>query len=112
MDPDMMLALTGLGFILTGICLGLWSRLGGVVGRGIGTGEGSPSVSVIIPARNEAHNLPRLLASLTCQKQGPLEIIVVDDGSTDGTADVARVHGAKVVNPGSLPDGWRGKPWA
>jgi 4,4'-diaponeurosporenoate glycosyltransferase len=70
------------------------------------------TLSVIIPARNEAHNLPRLLGSLAAQTPAPREILVVDDSSTDGTAEVAREFGATVIAPGPLPDGWRGKPWA
>jgi 4,4'-diaponeurosporenoate glycosyltransferase len=71
-----------------------------------------PSVSVIVPARNEADNLPALLASLAKLEPRPLEIIVVDDHSTDDTGDLARAAGAKVVVPGPLPPGWIGKPWA
>jgi 4,4'-diaponeurosporenoate glycosyltransferase len=69
-------------------------------------------VSVIVPARNEAANLPHLLGSLAVQEPMPGEIIVVDDASTDATAEVARAHGATVVDAGSLPDGWTGKSWA
>jgi 4,4'-diaponeurosporenoate glycosyltransferase len=69
-------------------------------------------ISLIIPARNEAHNLPRLLESLAAQSIKPREVIVVDDSSTDDTAEVARRHGATVIVSQSLPDGWRGKPWA
>jgi 4,4'-diaponeurosporenoate glycosyltransferase len=69
-------------------------------------------LSVIIPARNEAHNLPALLGSLAAQSVRPLEIIVVDDGSDDGTAEVARGGGARVIQSLPLPDDWRGKPWA
>lgn len=69
-------------------------------------------VSVIIPARNEEHNLPKLLQSLGAQSVKPAEIIVVDDGSTDRTAEMAWQHGAKVVVPQPLPEGWRGKTWA
>ena len=50
-------------------------------------------VSVIIPVRNEAQNLSRCLASL----RGVGEIYVVDSGSTDETAEIARAFGAKVV---------------
>jgi 4,4'-diaponeurosporenoate glycosyltransferase len=70
------------------------------------------AVSVVIPARNEAHNLPRLLASLQAQREGPLEVLVVDDGSVDGTASVARAAGVGVLDAGPPPTGWLGKPWA
>lgn len=69
-------------------------------------------LSVIIPARDEEHNLPRLLGSLRAQETRPLEIIVVDDGSRDRTADIAREHGATVIASAPLPGGWRGKTWA
>jgi len=69
-------------------------------------------VSLIIPARNEAHNLPYLLKSLAEQSLKPLEVIVVDDGSTDDTAEVARRHGATILISRPLPADWRGKTWA
>lgn len=74
--------------------------------------EALPAVSVIIPARNEEHNLPVLLRSLAGQSVRPHEVIVVDDGSTDRTAEVARQHGARVISSQPLPEGWRGKTWA
>jgi len=74
--------------------------------------ESTPSLSVIIPARNEAHNLPALLGSLAAQSVRPCEILVVDDGSTDHTAEVARELGARVMASEPLPAGWRGKTWA
>ncbi|HVF32676.1 MAG TPA: glycosyltransferase family 2 protein [Acidimicrobiales bacterium] len=64
--------------------------------------------TVVIPARDEADNLTRLLPSLA-QGGFEVEVIVVDDGSTDGTGDVARAHGARVVAAGPLPAGWTGK---
>jgi 4,4'-diaponeurosporenoate glycosyltransferase len=70
------------------------------------------TVSVIIPARNEEHNLPTLLRSLATQPLKLREIIVVDDGSTDRTAALARELGATVIASQPLPEGWRGKPWA
>lgn len=69
-------------------------------------------LSIIIPARNEENNLPRLLSSLVDQSIAPESIIVVDDGSTDRTAEVARQHGVRVLPAPPLPDGWRGKTWA
>ena len=71
-----------------------------------------PTVSVIIPARNEAHNLPTLLRSLAGQPLLPHEIIVVNDGSTDCTEERAREMEAAVMTSQPLPEGWRGKPWA
>jgi 4,4'-diaponeurosporenoate glycosyltransferase len=70
------------------------------------------SVSVVIPARNEEQNLPRLLASLDAQTEPPLEVLVVDDDSVDRTAAVARAAGVGVVEAGAPPAGWLGKPWA
>jgi 4,4'-diaponeurosporenoate glycosyltransferase len=69
-------------------------------------------VSVIIPARNEAATIGRLLASLRHQTVAPREIIVVDDHSTDATAAVASSGDARVVTADPLPDGWTGKSWA
>lgn len=70
------------------------------------------TLSIIIPARNEAHNLPALLASLAQLSPPPHQVIVVDDGSTDGTGELARAAGATVVSPPPLPAGWIGKSWA
>jgi 4,4'-diaponeurosporenoate glycosyltransferase len=72
----------------------------------------SPSPSVIIPARNEEHNLATLLRSLASQPVQLHEIIVVDDGSTDRTADLAKQLGAMVIPSQPVPEGWRGKTWA
>ena len=76
-----------------------------------GAGPGA-RVSVVVPARDEAATLPRLLASLGALHPAPHEVIVVDDGSTDGTADVARAQGATVLSAPDPPPGWVGKPWA
>lgn len=74
--------------------------------------EAAPRVSIIVPARDEAHNLPRLLASLARLSPPAAEVIVVDDHSTDGTGDLARAAGATVLVPPPLPPGWLGKSWA
>ncbi len=70
------------------------------------------TVSIIIPARNEAHNLPSLLRSISSQSLKPTEVIVVNDGSTDRTEEIARDFGASVITSQPLPERWRGKPWA
>lgn len=77
-----------------------------------GAAPADATLSIIIPARNEAHNLPALLASLAQLSPPPHQVIVVDDGSTDGTGELARAAGATVVSPPPLPAGWIGKSWA
>jgi 4,4'-diaponeurosporenoate glycosyltransferase len=72
----------------------------------------SHRISIIIPARNEEKNLPRLLASIRKSQLAAPEVIVVDDESTDGTSAVANRCGARVVVPGTPPAGWTGKTWA
>ena len=52
--------------------------------------EAPPPISVIVPVRNEAANLPALLAALTRQSYPQYEIILVDDASTDATPALAR----------------------
>jgi glycosyltransferase involved in cell wall biosynthesis len=65
-------------------------------------------VSVIIPVRNEACNLPRCLESL----RGAGEIYVIDSGSTDETANIARSFDATVVQF-HYPGGWpKKRQWA
>jgi 4,4'-diaponeurosporenoate glycosyltransferase len=76
------------------------------------SGISGKDISIIIPARNEEKNLARLLDSLTSQTCRPKEIIVVDDHSTDKTADVAISYGVRIMHSNPLPEGWLGKPWA
>jgi 4,4'-diaponeurosporenoate glycosyltransferase len=72
----------------------------------------TPSLSLIIPARNEQHNLPALLNSLRTSTLRASEVLVVDDGSTDNTAETASSLGATVLRSAPLPVGWNGKNWA
>lgn len=69
-------------------------------------------VSVVIPARDEEKNLARLLPSLIGQDAPPHQVIVVNDQSSDRTAEVAEKAGAKVIDGKPLPENWFGKPWA
>jgi hopene-associated glycosyltransferase HpnB len=83
--------------------------------------ESFPSVCAVIPARDEADLLPITLRSLLNQDYpGEFSIILVDDRSTDGTAEIARQVAEKlnqnkrleIITAQSLPPGWTGKLWA
>ncbi|MER7918419.1 MULTISPECIES: glycosyltransferase [unclassified Streptomyces] len=79
-----------------------------------------PPVCVVVPARDEAAVLPASLPSLLAQDYpGRAEVFLVDDGSADGTGELARAlserHGGlplTVGSPGEPPAGWTGKLWA
>src|SRR2546421_1024094 len=84
---------------------------------GIVTGR---SVSIIVPARDEERNIRRCVTSLLEQQYDDYEVIVVDDGSADSTADILdeiarthpRGHRLWVLRLRDLPKGWAGKPHA
>jgi cellulose synthase/poly-beta-1,6-N-acetylglucosamine synthase-like glycosyltransferase len=59
-----------------------------------------PSYTVVIPARDAARTLARVLEALSAQKEAPLEVIVADDGSSDSTRELAERGGARVVETG------------
>lgn len=69
------------------------------------------SISVIVPARNEAVRIDPLLRTVI-GAPGVSEVLVVDDESTDATAEIARRAGATVIAGRPLPAGWVGKAWA
>lgn len=80
-----------------------------------------PPVRILVPARNESESLPLTLPALLQQDYpGDLAVILIDDRSTDGTADIARqvAKGVKaqdrlsVLSSAELPEGWMGKVWA
>ena len=76
-----------------------------------------PSISVMIPARNEAAVITNTLQHLLKQDYPNFEILVLDDHSTDHTgmlvqAAAANAHNIRVINGKPLPEGWLGKSWA
>jgi chlorobactene glucosyltransferase len=76
-----------------------------------------PFVSVVIPARNEAENIEATVRAFLAQTYSPLEIIVVDDRSTDDTSAIVERLAAgdsrlRVIPGSETPPGWLGKPWA
>lgn len=64
----------------------------------------SPRLAVIIPALNEERSLPRVLADLPHERLE--EVVVVDNGSSDRTAEVARAGGARVLHEARRGYGW------
>ncbi|MDT0610474.1 glycosyltransferase [Streptomyces lancefieldiae] len=79
-----------------------------------------PSVCVVVPARDEAAVLPASLPSLLAQDYpGRVDVFLIDDGSTDGTGELAcelarrqEARPLTVASPGEPPAGWTGKLWA
>ncbi len=77
--------------------------------------ERQPKVSLLIPARNEEQNLELLLPTLVAQDYANLEIIVLNDHSTDKTLEIAQKYAARdsrlrLIEGGELQIGWLGKP--
>lgn len=99
-------------FLLWCLAWAMFARFRFVPALGQGAPQPRVIVSIIIPARNEEENLSLLLPSLSAQEFLPLEVLVVDDHSSDDTAEVAAKFGATVIAGKSLPEGWFGKPWA
>ncbi len=117
------------GLSLGALCAAIWVYL--LVGRGRfwrGWAEPAapalashPDVLAVIPARDEAAVIGRAVLSLFGQAYpGPLHVVIVDDHSQDGTAEVARRAAAaanatdrlSIVPAPPLPAGWSGKVWA
>lgn len=108
---------TVVGFIFVVLAIGainhlLFKRL-----DGFPPAETFPRVSILVPARNEAHNIEACLRSLLAQQYPGFEVLVLDDHSTDGTPAIlerlsrqdARL---RVLSARPLPEGWLGKHWA
>lgn len=97
--------------LLAGLVLARLSRGGRRRAPLAGRSGPLDAVSVVVPARNEAHRIGPCLEELVADP-GVAEIVVLDDRSEDGTAELARSLGARVVAGTPLPDGWVGKQWA
>jgi len=117
-----------IALVLGGLGLAIWLYL--MLGRGLfwlarerddrdqpGSPVHWPSVVAVVPARNEADVIARSIGDLLAQDYpGPFRVVLVDDQSDDGTADVARAlpgsERLEVVSGSPLPAGWVGKMWA
>src|SRR5689334_14696424 len=79
-----------------------------------------PRVVIVAPARNEADNIAQSVTSLLTQDYPAASLVLIDDDSSDGTAEVARrtaealgaAERLSIVSSHTLPAGWTGKLWA
>jgi hypothetical protein len=73
-----------------------------------------PSVAIVVPCRNDADRLPACLAAIRSQTYADITVLVVDEGSTDGSADEAAAwlgeDAVRIAPP--RPDGWGSRDWA
>src|SRR6266550_7097918 len=75
----------------------------------------SPLVSIVVPARNEAHIIERSVRAFLAQDYENFELIVVNDRSTDATGEILRGVAdprLTIVDGTEPPAGWLGKTWA
>ncbi|MFI7023558.1 glycosyltransferase [Micromonospora sp. NPDC049900] len=118
-----MSATSGLSLAVFGVLVGLTGHTLVNAGRWLrrpvsGPVEVTEAVTVLLPLRDEAARVTPCLRSLLAQRGVPgLRVVVLDDGSTDGTADVVRsVVGddprVTLVTGIAPPPGWLGKPHA
>jgi len=111
-------------FLIAGIIIVTWMhnqyQLDVVVHPGTPS-QDAPLISVCIPARNEERNIRRCVEALLAQTYPNVEIIVLDDRSTDSTPEILRSLAKvsnlrkvplKVINGSELPPDWAGKPHA
>jgi len=108
--------ITGVLCALLGICIWNLSRFQRLGGSSPLPTMG-PSVSVLIPARNEERCIEACVRSVCEQSYTTMQVLVLDDGSSDGTSDIlARLSrefpGLEVLQGTPLPPGWVGKSWA
>lgn len=111
-----LLALVILGWVLA--LLKVWGRRRNprwALGPKDAPLDPSVSVSVVIPARNEEANIGPCLDAVLAQDHPNLQVVVMNDGSSDGTGAVLATYPNVTVlegDGGPLPEGWFGKPWA
>jgi hopene-associated glycosyltransferase HpnB len=119
-----------IGLVLAGLSLAVWVYL--LFARGwfwlgrerddaaVVLSADPPPVAIVVPARNEADGIAASVTSLLRQDYPTFSLVLVDDGSQDGTADMARSaavalgaeHKLIVMRGEALPPHWTGKLWA
>ena len=83
----------------------------------VGAGERLPAVSILVPARNEERGIAVAVKCLLASGGVEIEVVVMDDASTDATAEIVREIGerdarVRLVSAAALPEGWNGKQHA
>lgn len=113
-----------LGFVVVGWALALlrillnWWRPRWTLGASDPAAEPSVSVSIVIPARNEEANIGACLDTALAQDHPSLQVVVLDDGSTDRTGEILSAQEAReprllrLSGGDGVAAGWFGKPWA
>jgi glycosyltransferase involved in cell wall biosynthesis len=101
-------------FLITLLNVLFWPRIRRTTSNGH---DFTNSLSVLIPARNEAHTITECVRSVLQQGTVVREVIVYDDGSNDGTGDIVQGlaeldRRVRLISGSPLPDGWCGKPHA
>jgi glycosyltransferase involved in cell wall biosynthesis len=104
----------GVWVVVFALSIAEWLQAPRIKPRARGEDEEFPRVSIVVPARNEEKNIGACLKSLMAQDHGDLEFIVIDDASTDKTAEIVRELAAqddrvRLVQASDPPPGWTGK---
>jgi len=111
-----LLAYFAISFLLIRFCLTLWNFISYPVIKYTALAQ-QPFLSILIPARNEAHNLPHLFGLIDQINYHNYELIVLDDHSEDNTASILEKYAKKwdrftYLTGKELPEFWLGKNWA
>jgi len=112
-----MSALLSLSVVINAFLLGMAIFNAITIIRPRGLSSYDFSFSILVPCRDEAENVSELVVTLSALDHPRIEVIFIDDNSTDGTGELLREaitnwpH-MKVISAAPLPGGWMGKPWA
>lgn len=106
---------SALCLVFVGVNFALVPRLSRESSGAPGEGAVSPFLSIVVPARNEERGIGAAVRSMLAQDYPFLEVVVVNDRSTDRTAEILRAIAdsrLRVIDGAEPPPGWLGKPHA